>query len=311
MSNYKVEIMQETVMNLVGKNLFHWKDNNEMLWCDILGGQVFKMELNNQNRLRTFMLLGEKTISFCIPIQGKKDHFIVGAGRRLLHVTWDGMTTMGTIVKVLCEIPVNGVRLNQCRVDKQGRLLFGTILSEEHGDVFDMNKRICALYRYTMHDGLVVMKDKLGLGNGIAFNNTYSKMYLVDSYELLVNEFDYDIKTGTLGNHKVLIDLGSHGQKTKIFPGSMTMDTEDRLFLCIFGGGKILKIDTRNGKIEHEIKLNIEQPTGCEFGGKHLDTLYVVSAGMGLNRDLTYPAGYLMRVTHLGSTGMEMHRFTM
>lgn len=309
--SYKVELMQETVMNLLGKNLFYWKENNDLLWCDVLGGQVFEMDLDNHNMLRTFMLLGEKTISFCIPIHGKEGHYIVGAGRRLLHVTWDGQTTMGTIVKVLCEIPVNGVRLNKCRVDKQGRLLFGTILSEEHGESFDMNRRICALYRFTMNEGLVVLKDKLGMCNGIAFNKTFNKLFLIDSYDLLINEFDYDIKSGTLGSHKVLIDLAGHGQKTKVFPSSMTMDSEDHIYCCMFGGGKILKIDTRTGKIDHEIKLNIEQPTGCEFGGKHLDTLYVVSAGMGLHRDLTYPAGYLVKVHHLGATGMEMHRFMM
>lgn len=202
MSNLKVETMHEAVMNLVGKNLFHCMDTNMMYWCDVLSGQVFKMDLNNQNTLHMFKLMGEKTISFCVPIQGKKDHFIVGAGRRLLQVTWDGIHTMGQIVKVLCEIPVNGVRINQCMVDKQGRLLFGTMLSEESGDVFDLKKRICCLYRYTMQDGLMVLKDKLGMSNGMTFNTAYTKMYFTDSYDLMIHEFDYDLKTATLGETK-------------------------------------------------------------------------------------------------------------
>lgn len=186
-------------MNFVGKNLFHCKDTNMMYWCDILAGQVLKMDLNNSNSLHMFKLLGEKTISFCVPIHTKKDQFIVGAGKRLLLVSWDGVHTMGQIVKVLCEIPVNGVRFNQFKVDKQGRLFFGTMLSEEQGNVIDMNKRIGSLYRYTMQDGLMMMKDKLGMGNGIAFNTAYNKMYFTDSYDLMIHEFDYDLKTGTLG----------------------------------------------------------------------------------------------------------------
>lgn len=198
MSNFKVETMPESVMNFVGKNLFHCKDTNMMYWCDILGGTVFKMDLSNHNKLHMFRLLGEKIISFCVPIHGKKDQFIVGAGRRLMLVTWDGTHSMGQIVKVLCEIPVTGVRFNQFKVDKMGRLWFGTMINEEHGDVFDMNKHICSLYRYTVQDGLKMMKDKIGMGNGITFNTTFTKMYFIDSYELMVNEFDYDLKTGTM-----------------------------------------------------------------------------------------------------------------
>lgn len=89
MSNYKVEQLSETVMNLLGKNLFSM-DGSVMMWCDVLGGQVFKMDLNNHNKMFMFKLLGEKVICFCVPIHGKKDQFIVGAGRRLLLVQWDG-----------------------------------------------------------------------------------------------------------------------------------------------------------------------------------------------------------------------------
>lgn len=198
MSNFKVEHIHESVMNFVGKNIFHCKDTNVLFWTDILGGQIFKMDLNNHNKMFMFRIIGEKIVSFCIPIHGKKDQFIVGAGNRVLLVTWDGLHTMGQIVKVLCEIPVNGVRINGYAVDNQGRLFFDTMINEEFGTVFDANKRIGGLYRYTMHDGLVQLKEKVGLGNGIVFNVNYTKMYFVDSYDLNIQEFDYDFKTGNI-----------------------------------------------------------------------------------------------------------------
>lgn len=185
-------------MNMAGKNLFHCKDTNMMYWCDVLGGQAMCMDLNNHNKMSMFRLLGEKVLCFCIPIHGKKDQFIVGAGNRLLQVTWDGVHTMGQIMKVLCELPVTGVRMNQCKVDKQGRLWFGTMISEEQGEVLDVHKRIGSLYRYTMHDGLVQMKENIGMGNGMAWNSTWNKMYFVDSYDLKVYEFDYELKTGNI-----------------------------------------------------------------------------------------------------------------
>lgn len=198
MQNVKVEQMHESVMNLLGKNLFHCKDTNSMFWCDVLGGQVFMMDLNNHNKLHMFRLMGENTISFCIPIHGKKHQYIVGAGKRLLLVTWDGMSVMGQITKVLCEVPVNGVRMNQCKVDKMGRLYFGTMLSEEQGDCMNLQKRIGCLYRFTMTDGLVMLKDNVGMGNGMAWNNQWNKMYFVDSFDMNICEFDYDMKTGNI-----------------------------------------------------------------------------------------------------------------
>lgn len=198
MSNFKVDQVLESVMNLVGKNLFFCKDTNVLMWCDVLGGVVLRMDLNNHNKISMFKIVGEKIISFCVPIVGKKDQFIVGAGRRILHVTWDGIHTIGNIVKVLGEVPVNGVRINQMRVDKMGRLFFGTMISEELGDIFDFNKRIGGIYRFTMGEGIVLLKDNIGLGNGFVFNNNFSKMFFVDSYDMNVYDFDYDVKTGNI-----------------------------------------------------------------------------------------------------------------
>lgn len=110
---------------------------------------------------------------------------------------------MGQIVKVLGEIQTTGVRINQVKVDKQGRLFFGTMMNEEQGDVFDINKRIGGLYRFTMQDGLVQLKDNIGMGNGLAWNKNYNKMYFVDSFDFSIYEFDFDWKTGTIGECKV------------------------------------------------------------------------------------------------------------
>lgn len=123
---------------------------------------------------------------------------------------------MGTIVKVLCELPVNGVRFNQFKVDKMGRLFFGTCLTEEVGESMDMLKRIGSFYklvnlskvgkfqehflcpRFTMTEGLVMLKDNLGMGNGFVWNNMWNKMYFVDSYDMNIYEFDFDVKTGNI-----------------------------------------------------------------------------------------------------------------
>jgi sugar lactone lactonase YvrE len=72
------------------------------------------------------------------------------------------------------------------------------MICEEQGDVMDLKKRIGGLYRFTVNDGLVLLKDNVGMGNGIVWNNTYNKMYFVDSYGLNIYEFDFDLKTGNI-----------------------------------------------------------------------------------------------------------------
>lgn len=197
MSTYKVEQVRESVMNISGKNIFYCRDTNFLFWTDVLGGQICKLDLCT-SRMSMCRIKDERTISFIMPIEGLKDQFIVGAGRRLMLVNWDGITTMAHAMKVLCEIPVSGVRINQCKVDKRGRLFFGTMISEEFGSFFNLQKRAGSLYRFTMAEGLVELRDRIGLSNGIAWNKAFTKMFYVDSYDLNVYELDYDLMSGNI-----------------------------------------------------------------------------------------------------------------
>jgi len=312
MSNYKVEQVRESVMCLLGKNIFNSVDNNTLMWCDVFGGQVFSMDLNNHNKMYMFKILGENSTSFCVPIEGKKNQYIVGAGKRLLLVTWDGIHTMGQITKVLCEIPMSGVRINQCKVDKMGRLFFGTMLvGHEHDKVFDMQKRVGAIYRFSLKEGLVMMNDNIGFSNGIAWNTAWTKMYFVDSYELCIYEFDFDIKSGNINHQKVFMDLSSYGQVKKICAAPLLIDQDDHLYCSILGVSKILKINTKTHKVEQEIMMNVPLTSDMTFGGKNLDTMYVVTAAVDTLIPQVYPSGLMMKVSNIGSKGLPMHKFVM
>lgn len=197
MSNFTIEHVRESVMNLVGKNLFFDKDSNNLFWCDVLGGQIMKWNLNT-NQMNVCRIVGEKIINFIVPVKGNQNQYIVGAGKKLLLVNWDGLNTIAQINKVLGEVNVNGVRINQVNVDKQGHLFFGTMINEEQGDVMNHQKRIGGLYKFTMKDGIVLIKDNVGMGNGIVWNHQFNKMWFIDSFDSSIYEYDYDFKTGML-----------------------------------------------------------------------------------------------------------------
>lgn len=296
-------------MNICGKNLFYCHDTNSLYWADVLGGQICKLDLCT-NHINVCRIADEKFVSFIVPIEGLSDEFIVGANRKLLIVNWDGHSTMAHTIRTLCEVPTERVRINQCKVDKKGRLFFGTMISEEYGSFINLQKRAGCLYRYTMDEGLVELRSKIGLSNGIAWNKDDTKMFYVDSYELKLYEFDYNAMDGTIGEEpRSLIDLSAHGMVGKKFPAGITTDQDDNIFITILGAGKILKYSMKTKKIEQPMKIEAHMVTSCEFGGKNLEDLYVTTSCSDIFGKQNFPAGFLHKISQLNTKGMQMTKF--
>lgn len=295
-------------MNFIGEAPFYDGMTSSLFWVDIMGGQMFRMDTTT-NCVFTARILGESCISFIIPVDGMTNQFVIGAGKRLLLINWDGVHTMAQILRILTELPTDGLRFNDAKIDSRGRLYLGTMISEETGNIFDLTKRLGSLYRFTLQDGLVELKSKVGLSNGLAFNDRTGTFYFVDSYELNVKQYMYDAKTGNITGEKILTDLSNFGTMKKNVPDGLTIDHEGNLYVAMFGGSRILKINTTNGKIITEIPMPVPQITSMAFGGKGLDTMFVTTAGLDTLGPQTYPAGYLFKVSGLGAKGTEMHKF--
>jgi sugar lactone lactonase YvrE len=58
-------------------------------------------------------------------------------------------------------------------------------------------------------------------------------------------QFSKLLKNRLTGNQKILVDLTNLGQVKKIFPDGLTIDHDDNLFMTMFGGGKIIKYNTK------------------------------------------------------------------
>lgn len=308
MDNLKIEQITGTTMNFVGEAPFYDFQTQNLFWVDILGGQIFRMDINTK-RVYTARILGETVISFIIPVDGVTNQFVIGAGKRVLLINWDGVHTMAQILRILTELPTDGIRFNDAKTDSYGRLYLGTMISEETGNIFDFTKRIGSLYRFTMEEGLVELKTKVGLSNGLAFNDRTNTFYYVDSYDLNVKQFMYDAKTGNISSEKILTDISNYGTMKKNVPDGLTIDQEGNLYVAMFGGSRILKINTTNGKIITEIPMPVQQITSMAFGGKNLDTMFVTTAGLDVVGLQTYPSGYLFQVEKMGVKGTKMMKF--
>jgi gluconolactonase len=300
----------------MGTGPFYDVKTNNLYYVDkSMTAQVYRYDLTTET-FTTGRLLGEGGLSFIFPVEGTKNEFIVGAGKRLLLVTWDGFQTTLTIKRVLVELPTTGLRFNDAKTDSRGRLYVGTMIDGETGNIFDFTKRVGSLYTYTMTEGLVELRGKVGFGNGICFNEKTGTMYFVDSYDLNIKQYMWDIKTGKISGEKIFTDLTQFGTPKTVFPDGLTIDVEGFIYCAMFGGSKVLRINPTNGKVT-EIPFPVEQITSMTFGGKTFDSMYCTTSAMDNTRftegvkptNITYPNGYLFRIKDMGVIGTEFYNF--
>ena len=172
-------------------------------------------------------------------------------------------------------------RFNDGKCDALGRYWIGTMNLEEKyptGGLFvlDLNKN----YKKVL-DGTTI-------SNGLAWSSDNKKFYFIDSPTKKVFSFDFNINEGYLSNRVVAIDLSKYNGN----PDGMTIDSEGKLWVALFGGKKVLRCDPNNGDILDEVELPTPNVTSVTFGGDNLNILYITTAKIHL-KEPDKNAGYL------------------
>lgn len=282
----------------------HWDVASQSLYfVDILEGLIFRYDYSADTCYQA-SIEGEtdSKIGFIVPVEGRRDQFVIGCGPRLLLIQWDGKSTTAKRVKALVEVDqdVAVTRFNDGKCDPKGRIYAGTMMSEEHGDVFSARKG--TFYRYNASTGTATsLKKNICIANGLAWNEKTNKFYYIDSGDYEIKEYDYAPTTGDLTNQQVLINF----KPATFAPDGMTIDAQGHLYVATFNGGKILKINPHTKIIEQEILIpNVAQITSVAFGGPHLGELFVTTACLD---GKSSPAGGMFKITGLGTTGTKMY----
>ena len=127
--------------------------------------------------------------------------------------------------------------------------------------------------------------------NGPAIIADDSTLYHVDTFGGTVWAFDKHLD-GSINNRQEFARLDS---QIEGFPDGLTVDSENRVWLSHWGGGRITCFSPE-GKLLGVVQLPIPQITSCAFGGPDLSSLYITTAARNLNLN-EYPlAGALFRV---------------
>ncbi len=191
-----------------------------------------------------------------------------------------------------------GNRMNDGKCDPYGRFWGGTISGsgQKNG------------YLYTLDtDGSLTSKvSEVGCSNGLAWNADGTIMYYIDSYDKLVNAFDYDRTTGTITNRRTVIVLGEEDAT----PDGMSIDSEGNLWVAQWGAWQVTCWNPRTGERLAKVEVPARNVTSCAFGGENLDELYITTARVGNEEAVLaeHPlAGGIFRVK-LDVKGLPVHR---
>ncbi|XP_028135464.1 regucalcin isoform X4 [Diabrotica virgifera virgifera] len=112
---------------------------------------------------------------------------------------------------------------------------------------------------------------------------------------------DYGV-SGT--NRQVIFSLYNHAEFDEdAICGGMTIDKEGNLWVAVFESSRVYKINPRiPDTVLQILQFPNSQITSITFGGKHLDELYVTSAGIQGNMEEIH--GCVYRVTGLDVKGV-------
>ena len=182
----------------------------------------------------------------------------------------DGTATCDWVTRL--DQPEPGMRFNDGRCDRQGRLRAGTMVMD-----MSLARPAGALYALV---GQALRKLQGGFitPNGMAFSPDGRTMYLSDSHPTVqtVWAYDYDTDTGTPHNGRVWIDF-------KPLPGrpdGAAVDTDGCYWICGNDAGLVHRF-TPDGRLDRSLAVPAKKPAMCAFGGPGLDTLFVTSIRPG------------------------------
>jgi L-arabinonolactonase len=253
-------------------------DEQRLYWIDSFDGRVFRCTADGRE-LRAWDV-PQKIGSMCLRQSGGA---IVSLARGF-HALDFKTGEVSLIHDPEPDKPNN--RLNDGKVDKQGRFVAGSMDTMEEGPNG-------ALYR--LDPDLKVTK----LGGTFYFTDTWSGE---------ISAYDYDQKTGSVSNKRTFCRRSREDGGG--FDGA-TVDAEGCLWSAHVYVGQLVRYRP-DGSVDRVIDMPVKKVTSVMFGGPNLDILYVTSMakpplprfpGDGVLR------GSLFAIYDLGVRGLPEPRF--
>ncbi|RKM61903.1 SMP-30/gluconolactonase/LRE family protein [Butyrivibrio sp. CB08] len=268
MITYKAEVFDNAKYAL-GEGPYYDPRYGRLSWVDILDNCLWTLSADGEKR--NFDL--GQPIGAAIPRKHSEGFLLAAA---------DGLYSYengkARLAKDLRKVYKPYWRSNDAKADPRGRIFFGASVRDDKYEAEGALYSYDASLRIGDVDSLVTcMQPDTKIANGMAWSADQKKFYFSDSLEHAVFVYDYDVETGNISDRKVLFTVENG------VPDGMCIDSEDNLYLAVWGGSRVEKRSGQTGELLAVIETMAEHTTSCCFGGEQMKTLFITSSGDGLN----------------------------
>lgn len=178
--------------------------------------------------------------------------------------------------------PVNGpkFRFNDGKCDTEGRFWVGLMNHKEWQDPESTPGKLFVLEprpggggaeaaAHTLTERLPACK----LPNGMVWSADQTAFYFVDSFDMKVYCYDFEAASGSISNRRTILEWPeSEGQ-----PDGMAVDAGGKLWVALGESGTVRQYDPETRQETTRVRLPVQRPTSCAFGGKDLSELYITT----------------------------------
>ena len=289
----KIDIVADVKTHL-GEGPLWDVDQQRLYWVDSFSGKIFKSTADG-TEIRAWDV-PEKIGSMAIRKDGQGAVVALANGIHLLDFHTGEVEFVSDP-----EANRSSNRLNDGKVDAQGRFIFGSMDTNEQGPNGSLYRLDLDLTVHQIDDGIIV-------SNGPCWSPDSKVFYFTDSWAGSIYGYDYDVMNGGVSNRRIFatVDMSTGGA-----PDGATVDAEGFVWSALVYDGKIVRY-APDGSVDRVIEMPVKKVTSVMFGGENLDVLYVTSmAKPPLPRFPSDPviAGSLFAIKGLGIQGLQEHRF--
>lgn len=245
-----------------------WDDRRQQIfWVDILGKAVHRADENgNDHRIfstpdyvsNIFLTEDGEELILCLP-----DAFYL----------WNPENDE---LKKWIDLPHYdpAIRTNDGFCDPHGNLWIGTMALSE---LPNLGK----LYMLDSEKKWHVMLDKTSISNGIRCSPDGLDYYYIDTPTQLIRKFRFDPEAKTWEFQKNVAYIPPESGH----PDGMSMDAEGKLWISVWNGYGVLRLDPDTGTFEKKIEVAAPQVSANIFGGKNNDQLLITTARKELSEE--------------------------
>ena len=192
-----------------------------------------------------------------------------------------------------------GIRLNDGRVDRQGRFWAGgmaenkALAGEAHLYCLDRDGRIHC------------RESEITTSNSICWSPDAAWFYFADSPARTIWRYAFDAANGSISSRTVFIQTEEGAE-----PDGTAVDAEGFIWNAQWGAGRVVRY-APDGSIDRVLEVPVSHPTCVAFGGPKLDLLFVTSARRPLSAATLagQPNAGNVLVYKSGTAGLPEHRY--